>query len=110
MNSYFFFFCFLIAEKYARAFFLKFQTPVTPCSGELWSILVLRQEHSADLRSRLRHVSSAPTETDFETTPAVNVSEGLSQPTRRAICYGRVCTVLQLSTENVRIAAKFNYF
>ena len=26
-------------------------------SGELWSILVVRLAHSADLRSRLRHVS-----------------------------------------------------
>ena len=44
----------------SRIFFLKFQTPVTLCSGELWSILVVRLAHSADLRSRLRHVSSAP--------------------------------------------------
>ena len=44
----------------SRLFFLlKFQTPVTLCGGELWSILVVRLAHSADLRSRLRHVSSA---------------------------------------------------
>ena len=36
------------------------QTPVTLCSGELWSILVVRLVHSADLRSQLRHLSSAP--------------------------------------------------
>ena len=41
-------------------FLLKFQTPVTLCSGKLWSILLARLSHSADLRSRLRHVSSAP--------------------------------------------------
>ena len=44
-------------------FFFKFtqiQTPVTLFGGELWSILVVRLAHSADLRSRLRHVSSAP--------------------------------------------------
>ena len=43
-------------------FFLlfKLQTPVTLCSGELWSILVVRLAHSADLRSRLRHESMAP--------------------------------------------------
>ena len=42
-------------------FFTQVQTPVTLCSGELWSILVrLCIAHSADLRSRLRHVSSAP--------------------------------------------------
>ena len=41
-------------------FFTQVQTPVTLCSGELWSILVVRLAHSADLRSRLRHVSNAP--------------------------------------------------
>ena len=41
-------------------FITQVQTPVTLCSGELWSILVVRLAHSADLRSRLRHVSSAP--------------------------------------------------
>ena len=41
-------------------FFTQVQTPVTLCSGELWSILVVRLAHSGDLRSRLRHVSSAP--------------------------------------------------
>ena len=41
-------------------FLTQFQTPVTLCSGELWSILVVRPAHSAraDLRSRLCHVSS----------------------------------------------------
>ena len=41
-------------------FLTRVQTPVTLCSGEWWSILVVRLAHSADLRSRLRHVSSAP--------------------------------------------------
>ena len=40
--------------------FTQVQTPVTVCSGELWSILVVRRAHNADLRSRLRHVSSPP--------------------------------------------------
>ena len=42
--------------------FLKFQIPVTNCSGELWSILVSRLvlAHSANLRSRLLHKSSVP--------------------------------------------------
>ena len=38
-------------------FLFKFQTPVTLCSDELWSILVVRQAHSADLRSQLRHAT-----------------------------------------------------
>ena len=41
-------------------FLTQVQTPVTLCSGEWWSILVVRLAHSADLRSQLRHVSSAP--------------------------------------------------
>ena len=41
-------------------FFTQVQTPVTLCSGEWWSILVVRLAHSADPRSRLRHVSCAP--------------------------------------------------
>ena len=41
-------------------FFTQVQTPVTLSSGELWSILVVRLAHSADLKSRLRHVSGAP--------------------------------------------------
>ena len=35
-------------------------TPVTLCSGEWWSVLVVRLTHSADPRSRLCHVSCAP--------------------------------------------------
>ena len=49
-GSFFFFFFFF--------FVTQVQTPVTLCSGELWSVLVVRLAHSADLRSRLRHVSS----------------------------------------------------
>ena len=45
------FFCF---------FFNQVQAPVTLFSGDLWSILVVGLAHSAELRSRLRHVSSAP--------------------------------------------------
>ena len=41
-------------------FFTQVQTPVPLCSGEWWSLLVVRLAHSADLRSCLRHVSSAP--------------------------------------------------
>ena len=33
---------------------------LTLCNGELWSILVVRLAHSADLRSWLRHVSGEP--------------------------------------------------
>ena len=47
---FFFFFFFLLKSRLQSHFF----------SGELWSILVVRLAHSADLRSRLRHVSSAP--------------------------------------------------
>ena len=52
-----FFFCNIYIYIYI---FTQVQTPVTLFSGELWSILVVRLAHSADLRSRLRHVSSAP--------------------------------------------------
>ena len=44
--------------------FFFFSSPdtsaVTLCGGELWIILLVRLAHSADLRSRLRLVSSAP--------------------------------------------------
>ena len=39
-------------------FFTRVQTPVT-LNGELWSILVVRLAHSANLRSRFGHVSAA---------------------------------------------------
>ena len=39
-------------------FFTQVQTPVT-LYGELWSILVVRLAHSANLRSRFGHVSAA---------------------------------------------------
>ena len=50
---------FTLAFFFFFFFFTEVQTPVTLCSarGELWSILVVRLAHSADLRSRLRHVS-----------------------------------------------------
>ena len=51
---------FFITCTFSLFFCTQVQTPVTLCSGELWSILVVRLAHSADLRSRLRHVSSAP--------------------------------------------------
>ena len=45
----------LVTDESMRLFFLlKFQSPVTLCSGELWSILVVRLAHSANLRSQLR--------------------------------------------------------
>ena len=54
----------LIEEGYGEDpeffFFTQVQTPVTLCDGELWNILVVRLAHSANLKSRLRHVSSAP--------------------------------------------------
>ena len=43
-----------------KIFFDQIQTPVTLFSGKLWSTLVVRLAYSADLRSRLGHVSSAP--------------------------------------------------
>ena len=52
---------FAVGLQHTTFFFLTHvQTPVTFRSGEWWSILVVRLAHSADLRSRLRHVSSAP--------------------------------------------------
>ena len=54
------FWYFFSLKSYYCYFFMQVQTPVTLCSGEWWSILVVRLAHSADLRSRLRHVSSAP--------------------------------------------------
>ena len=57
-------------------FLHKFQTPVTLCRGELWSILVVRLAHSADLRSRLRHVSCA--HTHFSVTNWLKLSPFLS--------------------------------
>ena len=56
-------------------FFTQVQTPVTLCSGELWSILVVRLAHSADLRSRLRQVSSAPSSTKLTTSPLQTVKK-----------------------------------
>ena len=43
---------------YLFIFFTQVQTPVT-LYGELWSILVVRLAHSANLRSRFGHVSAA---------------------------------------------------
>ena len=51
----------VLGEEEGELFFLSpVQTPVTLCSGEWWSILVVRLAHSADMRSRLHHVSSVP--------------------------------------------------
>ena len=51
-----------LAKNGTNSFFflLRFQTPVTLCSDDLWTILVVRLAHSADLRSRLRRVFDAP--------------------------------------------------
>ena len=49
-----------VERNLAQCLRLQGVTPVTLCSGELWSILVVRLAHSADLRSRLRHMSRAP--------------------------------------------------
>ena len=79
-------------------FLLKFQTSVTLCSGELWSNLIVRPAHSADLRSRLRHVSSAPSvacSTGCFRVPAL--SEKTLSPLPNAICHLRVKEHMQLS-------------
>ena len=52
--------CLRKSKTYQIFFLLKFQNPVKLSIGELWGILVLRLAHCANLRSRLRHVSSAP--------------------------------------------------
>ena len=65
-------------------FFTQVQTPVTLCSGELWSILVVRPAHSADLRSRLRHVSSAPS-VAYSTGCSRVVTHPGTNPARRCL-------------------------
>ena len=65
-------------------FFTQVQTPVTLCSGELWSILVVRLAHSADLRSRLRHVSSAPS-VAYSTRCSRVVTHPGTNPARRCL-------------------------
>ena len=52
--------------------FFQVETPVTLFSGYLWSILVVRLAHSADLRSRLCHVH-------VSSTPSVVYSTGCSR-------------------------------
>ena len=74
LNVFFFFFF----------FFTQVQTPVTLCSGELWSILVVRLAHSADLRSRLRHVSSAPS-VAYSTRCSRVVTHPGTNPARRCL-------------------------
>ena len=71
-------------------FFTQVQTPVTLCSGELWSILVVRPAHSADLRSRLRHVSSAPS-VAYSTGCSWVVTHPGTNPARR--CLTSDCTL-----------------
>ena len=65
-------------------FFTQVQTPVTLCSGEWWSILVVRLAHSADLRSRLRHVSSAPS-VAYSTGCSRVVTHPGTNPARRCL-------------------------
>ena len=74
---FFFFFFFFF-------FFTQVQTPVTLCSGEWWSILVVRLAHSADLRSRLRHVSSAPSVAYSTGCSRVDTHPG-TNPARRCL-------------------------
>ena len=65
-------------------FFTQVQTPVTLCSGELWSILVVRLAHSSDLRSRLRHVSNAPS-VAYSTGCSRVVTHPGTNPARRCL-------------------------
>ena len=64
--------------------FTQVQTPVTLCSGELWTILVVRLAHSADLKSRLRHVSSAPS-VAYSTGCSRVVTHPGTNPARRCL-------------------------
>ena len=82
-------------------FFTQVQTPVTLCRGELWSILVVRLAHSADLRSRLRHVSSAPSVaystggSRVVTHPGTNLARRCSTSViwREPVCHCRLALV-----------------
>ena len=65
-------------------FFDQIQTPVTLFSGKLWSILVVRLAYSADLRSRLCHVSSAPS-VAYSTRCSRVVTNLHTNPTRRCL-------------------------
>ena len=71
-------------QFFSFIFFTQVQIPVTLCSGELWSILVVRQAHSADLRSRLRHVSGAPS-VAYSTGCSRVVTHPGTNPTRRRL-------------------------
>ena len=71
-------------SDFFSASFTQVQTPVTLCSGELWSILVVRLTHSADLRSRLRHVSSAPS-VAYSTGCSHVVTHPGTNPARRCL-------------------------
>ena len=79
--SLFFFFLFV----FLSFFFTKFQTPVTLSISESWSILVVRPAHSADLRSRLRHVSSAPS-VAYSTGCSRVVTHPGTNPARQCFC------------------------
>ena len=83
---FFFFFFFF--------FFTQVQTPVTLCSGELWSILVVRLAHSADLRSRLRHVSSAPS-VAYSTGCSRVVTHPGTNPARRCLTSGQLLSLME---------------
>ena len=65
-------------------FLLKFQTPVTLCSGELWSILVVRVANSADQRSLPRHVSSEQS-VAYSTGCSRLVTQPGTNPARRCL-------------------------
>ena len=82
--------CLLRYDFFFFFFFTQVQTPVTLCSGELWSILVVRLAHSADLRSRLRHVSSAPSWClQEQTRPSWSRSFTCTQVSQHSLCIYR---------------------
>ena len=93
-------------------FFTQVQTPVTLCSGEWWSILVVRLANSADLRSRLRHVSSAPSVaystgcSRVLTHPGTNPARRCLTSCRRPSAYDHVCT-LNTVTGNLAVNSVF---
>ena len=77
-------FCSSHDSRVGFSFFTQVQTPVTLCCGELWSILVVRLAHSADLRYRLRHVPSAPS-IAYSTGCSPVVTHPGTDPARRCL-------------------------
>ena len=93
-------------------FFTQVQTPATLFSGEvceLWSIVVVRLAHSADLRSRLHDVSSAPS-VAYRTGCSRVVTHRGSNPARwcltsviwrEPVCHNRLAVVVGIILENL---------